>query len=375
MTVDRDENVAKRRVRCLISYLSPFRIVTSADHQAWEVDVEGINHRKWDYVALHEMIGGVDTGLPYPYHMAICRDGALALPPIKELSSHTAAIEYFNRCLAALLIGGVYCEAVTADGLDIGFILDWKYIRSEGGGLAAPNLFHQHVRYLQSSPLEAVTLVDPPTVSLVQLTTAMKSGLATLSRVPSLRGEYLLRGVTAIARRDWGAGLASLWISIEQVLSDLWHRDVVTPTRQVDGSKARRDQLEDTRTWTASARIEMLFQKSILPPSAVALLSQARKARNELSHRGVNPTESDAHAAYTALCMLLQIALDGQTLPMFSIDLADHKISDPFARRGPAKVDPSYWMPIPKLPGEEELEHAEALATVEGRPESDLRES
>src|ERR1700683_3475164 len=79
MSVDQDENLAKRRMPCLISYLSPFRIVTSVDRESWDVDIERINERNWDYVALHEMVGGVDTGLPSPYHMAVCRDGALAL--------------------------------------------------------------------------------------------------------------------------------------------------------------------------------------------------------------------------------------------------------------------------------------------------------
>ncbi|MGC1588326.1 MAG: hypothetical protein WA791_21900, partial [Rhodomicrobium sp.] len=113
------DNLAKRRVPALISYLSPFRIVEKDDApEPWSATIEQVNRQSWDYVALHEVIGGVDVGLKSPYHMVVARDGALALPPLPELRSDQAAVEFFNRCLAALLLGGVYCEAINLDGLD-----------------------------------------------------------------------------------------------------------------------------------------------------------------------------------------------------------------------------------------------------------------
>lgn len=53
--------------------------------------------------------------------------------------------------------------------------------------------------------------------------------------------------------------------------------------------------------------------------------------------------------------------LADSTLPFLQLDLADHALSDPFApleREG--QIEPEFWIPIPKLPGEEELEKAEA---------------
>jgi hypothetical protein len=113
------EDLAKRRVPCMIGYLHPFRIVEAETLEPWNCTIEQVNAKAWDYAALHEMAGGLDVGLPAPYHLVIARDGALALPPIPELRSDQAAVEYLNRCLAALLLGGIYCEAITSDGLDL----------------------------------------------------------------------------------------------------------------------------------------------------------------------------------------------------------------------------------------------------------------
>lgn len=125
--IDQEEELAKRRVPALITYLSPFRIVEKDDtSEPWSATIEQTNGNCWDYVALHEVIGGVDVGLASPYHMVIARDGALALPPLPELRSDQAVVEYFNRCLAALLLGGIYCEAINLDGLDLGCIIDWS---------------------------------------------------------------------------------------------------------------------------------------------------------------------------------------------------------------------------------------------------------
>jgi hypothetical protein len=357
--ITKDE-LAKRRGSCLVAYLTPFRMIESDKLAQWELTIEQVNERTWDYVALHEIAGRVDVGLPAPYHLMLARDGALALPPLKEFASQQSAVEFFNRCLASLLIGGIYCEAITPDGLDIGCIIDRRYIRNYSFGQAAPNRFHQQIRCRQASSLEAIALYQPRTILAAELTVAMKIGLNVLDRVKAMRGEYLLKGVTGLARRDWGTAIANLWIVVEQIVSELWYREVVVPTLSVDSSGYRRKQLDDTRTWTVSARIEMLFQKQLLPLKIFKALSLARKARNDLSHDGKYPTESSAKSAYEGVCGLLSIALGGDNIPLFGLDLANHIISDPFAPPKKIEGEPQFWMEIPKLPGESELEKAEA---------------
>ena len=104
---DELDALKRRRVPCIVTYLHPFRLVEAKDQKPWVATIGQINNHSWDYVALHELVGGLDVGLQNPYHLVVGRDGALALPPIEELRSTQAAVEFFNRCLAGLLLGGV----------------------------------------------------------------------------------------------------------------------------------------------------------------------------------------------------------------------------------------------------------------------------
>jgi hypothetical protein len=354
------EEIAKRRVPCLITYLSPFTLVESQGAPSWKSAISEINGRSWDYVGLHRNVAGVEVGLPAPYHMLIGADGALALPPVSQIRTSEQAADFFNRCLAAILIGGIYCEAVNPDGIDLGYVLDWKYIRSMQSGLAAPNQFHERMRRLQAAPLEAIQLLNPRRIEVADLVHALQTGTDILQRASPLRADFLLKGVTAFARRDWTTALANLWIVIEQLLSSLWQRFVVTPSLEIDNSRVRKDQLNDSRTWTSLARIEMLYQKDVVSLATVGLLSKARRARNDLSHAGSPATEDVATSAYDATKDLLAKVLDDDTVPLFRLDLRDHTLSDPFVPIVP-KGSPTHWMPIQWLPGELELSRTEEL--------------
>src|SRR3954465_10760360 len=94
------EQVARRRVPCLVAYLTPFRIVENDQRERWKTSLDEVNGQSWDYVKLHEIVGGVGVGMKQPYHLVVSRDGALALPPIDGLRNDHSAVEFFNRCLA-----------------------------------------------------------------------------------------------------------------------------------------------------------------------------------------------------------------------------------------------------------------------------------
>jgi hypothetical protein len=355
-----NEALAKRRVPCMVAFLHPFRLVDGPSSPAWNVSVDDINRGEWDYTELHSMVGGIDVGMPAPYHMVIARDGAVGLPTLPHLRSDQAAVEFFNRNFAALLLGGVYCEAIGLDGLDFGSIIDWTYLRVHTGAPAAANHFHQLVRLKRASAFEAINLVGVRSIAIGELSTTMSCGRALLDAVPELSGEFILKGATGIARRDWGAALTNLWIVVEQITSNIWTRKVLDPVRSSDGLAGRLAQLADPRTWTIAVRHEMLHQIGIIPAETLATLAIARKARNALAHRGRHPTEADAQAAYASALAILQIAVDDLPIPLRMLDLSDHALSDPFRPRPPERLEPAYWMEIPKLPGEAELERQEA---------------
>lgn len=354
------EYFAKRRVPAMVAYLSPFRLVEAPESSPWSVNIQEINKGGWDYVALHEIVGGIDVGLEKPYHLVVARDGAMALPPIADLRSEQEAVEFFNRCFAAFLLGGVYCEAIGLDGLEFGSVFDWKYVRSRTSGMAAPNRLHKQFRMGTGSPLDTIALLDPRTIEIGQLEKAMAQGRDILSRLPEVNAEFLLKGTTGYARRDWGAALANLWIVVEQVSSHLWTNQVLNPVKGNPSIPGRSSQLADYRTWTTGVRLEVLHQIGKISAETLALLSEARKARNDLSHRGNHPSASAARAAWEGVARLIQIAVPDVPIPLLSLNLEDHTLSDPFEPREPQRLEPKYWMPIPKLPGEEEFEKLES---------------
>jgi hypothetical protein len=123
----------------------------------------------------------------------------------------------------------------------------------------------------------------------------------------------------------------------------------------------QRDQLKDTRTWTAANRQELLFQKGIIDHESLGHLYAARKGRNDLVHRGLHPSEAVARSAYAALLSMLRLALPECDIPLLSLNIDDHSLSDPFKPLTPQAVkNAKYWMEIKKLPGELELECEEA---------------
>jgi hypothetical protein len=205
--------------------------------------------------------------------------------------------------------------------------------------------------------------MDARTVRFVDLIAAMRTGLSVLDQITRLRGDLLLKGVTGIARRDWSAGLSNLWIVIEQIVSHIWDREIIKRAVAAGSPKVRRDQLSDNRTWTAAVKLEMLHQKGYLSADALQELSSARKARNDLAHEGYTPSEEAALAALSGVERLIRVVLPEQHIPLFELNLSDHAISDPFAP-SPLTREPKYWMAIPKLPGEEELEKLEASLQI-----------
>jgi len=96
----------------MAAFISPSRVVNPADSAPWTHSIEDVNRRRWDYAELHRLVGGVDIGPPPPYHMVVARDGAAGLPALPPTKDIYSATEQFNRCFAALLVGGVYCEAI-----------------------------------------------------------------------------------------------------------------------------------------------------------------------------------------------------------------------------------------------------------------------
>ena len=349
-----------RAIPALVSYLHPFTIIANDDDKSWNVTVEQVNRGTWDYVKPHEIVGQIDVGLTPPLSMVVGFDGALGLPPIPELMSVPKAVEFFNRCLGAILLGGIYCEAVTLDHVERGTILDWKYLRSAGSGLSFANQFHAGLRTRMASIRDAIFLVEPRRTPFARLQIAAKNGFDILSVVPTLTPEFLLKGVTAMARQDWTGAVANLWVIVEQLTEYLWSRevlgDLLISQSPIPG---RREQLRDARTWTAATKQEMLYQKGCYGIEVLRSLCATRKSRNALVHQGSHPDSAAAVCAFASVKgLFIAASPGGMHIPLFELNLDDHAVSDPF-RKPPTISEAAYWHYIPMLPNEIDINREE----------------
>jgi hypothetical protein len=116
---------------------SPFRIVSAADSVPWKPTIEDVNKRRWDYAELHGLVAGVESASPRCITWSWRETAAAGLPVLAPTKDIYSATEQFNRCFAAFLVGGVYCEAINPDGLEFGFVVDWKYLHLQSGSQAA----------------------------------------------------------------------------------------------------------------------------------------------------------------------------------------------------------------------------------------------
>jgi hypothetical protein len=352
-----------RLIPALVAFLHPFTIVLKDDEEEWETSIEEINTHSYDYVRLHRITGGIDVGLPAPYHMLVGYDGALALPPIEDLRSVSKVVEFFNKRLAELLVGGIYCEVVSPEDLDTAKILDWTYIRIQGQTQGFVGQYHFTIRLMNASPMHSINLLSPRQIRYSELVTAIQAGNTILNNVPELSADFLLRGVSSLVKRDWSSALSSLWTVDEQIISHLWTREIVDKcnSEEQDTIPGRRDSLKDHRTWSASPKSEMLFRIGVIDYQTLKHLAIARKARNDLHHKGIHPTADAAKSAYEGFKRLLQICTDID-VPLFDLIIEDYTLADPFERRSGVIKDVQYWMEFPKLPGEDEATREEIEA-------------
>jgi len=100
------------------------------------------------------------------------------------------------------------------------------------------------------------------------------------------------------SRRQPAEALMDAWIVAEQILDSMWTEYV----SGLEGAK-RKTRLEDSRTYSASVRIEVLRTAGVTDEDMYEDLHQARKARNDLAHRAL----IDKEAALQGMCAMRRL--------------------------------------------------------------------
>ena len=344
-----------KHIPVIIGNGAPFRLVYRKG-DLWQPSLQEINERTYDYVKLNRMSTYIDIGIN-PFSMGIGFDGSLILPAIDNFASREKALEKFNQTLGILLLGGVYSEAISPIEVSYGTLTLDGYVKFHGGSGLISN-FHKSIRSKIVSSLDVIKLLSPQTITIEELEKAYFEGKNIFDKISNLSPGMLLNGTSKYVKHEWADSLIFLWTSIEQVINVLWTENLLKVKTDVV-VEGRMDFLKDYRTWTSSNKIELLYQKNIIPIEVYKLLNKARKVRNDFIHNGKSLDEMSVTPALEGLFKLISIILsnysDSSLLDSVIETIYSNKRGDLFPKRNTHdKEELSHWMPLPPLPGDKD---------------------
>jgi hypothetical protein len=344
-------------VPIIIANTSPFRLIQRDENDSWNATLDDINNYSYDYVKLHRLSNFFDVGLPKPFSMAIGFDGSFILPALSDFREKEKAIGLFNKTIGEIVFGGIYYEAIQPRDLSFGELYFIGYFKQNhlNGGINAN--FHNSIGMKKASPLDSIKLLDPNVISFTKLMDAMTEGRRILKPFPNLSVPLTLNGITYFINNQWAESLSNIWTSIEQVVSQFWEEEIIKKDESIKNIIGRKKFLEDYRTWVSSAKIELLFQKSIIDEGTYKNLNVARKARNEFIHNGALPIKNQANSAIEALFSLISLANSNfSDNTLLTETLNNIKSFDSFEKQATKKVLTNdkvvCWIPIPPIPGD-----------------------
>lgn len=334
----------------------PFRLILRDESDLWSPTIEQINANEYDYVKLHRLSTSFDVGIA-PFSLGVCFDGTLFLPAIGENRDRASVLSTFNKTLTELLIGGLYCEAVTPDDIGYGSLSSTTYVKSLGGAIGPSAAFHFAAKTKYIGLLDVINLFEPETVTVKTMKECLSAGRELLSKLGDIPFEQVLYGTTFYVRKQWAESLIHIWTTTERIIEIAWQKYVVKVGDKP--SKKRRAFLDDHRTWPISAKLEVLFQKSLIPETTLRTLDEVRKARNDFAHRGLVPTHKLATMALESCFELASLCSSEFSNP----DLFNGVVSLVTKRCTPelypektmsTKLNPTHFLSLPPLPGDKE---------------------
>lgn len=344
-----------KTIPVIIGNCAPFRLVLR-DGDIWNPTLEQINNRTYDYVKLNRMSTYVDIGIN-PFSLGIGFDGSLILPAVPDYASREQALNKFNETLGILMLGGIYSEAVHPTDISYGSLTLDGYVRFHGGSGSLAE-FHSSIRSKIIGALGAIRLLNPQEISIAEFEDSYKKGKEIFQKIKDLNPSLLLGGTSKFVTHEWAESLIFLWTSIEQIINILWKRHMLDISTKIK-IEGRKDFLKDHRTWTSSNKIEMLYQKAVIPIELYDLLNNARKTRNEFIHSAKRLEMKNVKPALEGLFKLISIIIsDGAELTKLDsvIDtIYRNQRGDLFPKKTTlGNPEVTHWMPLPPLPGDKE---------------------
>ncbi|MGV3589412.1 MAG: hypothetical protein ACO1OF_20565 [Adhaeribacter sp.] len=341
-------------ISIIIGHHNSFRIVLR-ENDKWNPTLKQINNRDYDYVKLNRMSTFIDIGIT-PFSLGIGFDGSLVLPATKEYQIRENALTKFNEALGILLLGGVYSESVQPENVSFGSLHLDGYIKMHGGTSGFISKFHHSIRTKYIGTLDVIGLLEPKTIQSKEIEESFKKGKMIFDKLKNLSPNLLLDGTSNYVRHQWSESLIFLWTSIEQIIDLIWEKEIINV--DIEGIvEGRKDFLKDYRTWTSSARIELLFQKGIISLEVYQYLNSARKVRNDFIHNGKPLTESKVKNGLEGLFRLISLVISDYKSSKELNDILELIYVNQRSGLIPKKTvfgkeEVSHWLELPPLPGD-----------------------
>lgn len=188
------------------------------------------------------------------------------------------AVACFNLVICELALLGVVSEPATPAHVSVGKMVDdhAAIVSAVGGRELYPDRTVQPFMELARGNLVGFGQFIESDILMRALLLERATALADMSKyLPTLvAGAYSL-----FSQRQIGEALADAWFASEQMLDYMWRQYVSSVPGQ------RRSRLEDTRTYTAAVRTEVLHTAGRLDSATYEALNSARQKRNAFAHR------------------------------------------------------------------------------------------
>jgi hypothetical protein len=352
---------------------SPLRLV-ALDGDDWTVSLDEINAMRYDSTKLFRSSMNIDVGIA-PLSLIVLFDGTLVLPRCSDISK-TRALTIFNRHLTDLLLGGIFVNEVSPDDVTPGSLNLWGYHRHHCPTGRYARL-SQSLRTRRADPDDAILLLKPKILTKSDYLLHHATGRAISGELPEAFSAVLLPSCTAFCNEEWERALILGWTSMELILEKIWVQRVVDGTQVAGIKKQRRNPfLSDTRTWSSSTRIELLWQIGVLTDDIYAFVDKARAARNAFIHSAKACAPEDARSAIDSVLSLIEIiAASGGLLfkrstLMHMLDESTEHFRSPIAdEQGRLLIEPTLWRYPDPAPGFDDW----GDRPFEKRPEIQLR--
>lgn len=314
---------------CWVVFLHPITFVVPDDENPWEVkldDINNITYNNGNLIRIVSKFNIENSELPG----LICYDGAIAIPKSVNFQNKESALNYFSELFTKLLLADFYVEGIDHKDIVNGTLYEkWAIWPTDLGNSHTSNL-HSKIRMKTVSNIDTIYLSNPRVIYVSDLLNKINLGNSILQKVPNLTSKYLLRGLTEYKYKNWDLVLSNLWITIEQLIDYIWsnmflNNEDYHPKLEIPNRK--KSLKEDSRTWSASVKQELLYQKNLIDDDILNKLSKSRKIRNKLVHQGQTVKEETAKDILEVVIKLIKYIVPDSSISFNLKNLSTKKIN------------------------------------------------